>query len=158
MSPGDYQGGQLLLVSEGAADDCAKEPSVATAAAAAAAAAEAPGQGVECTTCRGPRFSWDTVPAFIHTSNKTGPVNSAGLEMMDRFPLVTVEKFQGKCGNSKDASPACDQESQIIEVLRGVKSINANVSAVFCTIVMLSRFVAAARLANPGNHRCCRLQ
>jgi hypothetical protein len=96
------------------------------AASAASAAAPPP-----CATCRGPAFSWDTVPKFIHTSNATGPVNAGALALMARFPMVTVEKFQGACGNEKTSSPACDQEARIIEVLKGVKQINPNVSAIF---------------------------
>ena len=93
--------------------------------------AVAAGGGAPCTTCRGPAFSWETVPKFIHTSNATGPVNAGALALMAKFAMVTVEKFQGACGNEKTSSPACDQEAQIIEVLRGVKQINPNVSAVF---------------------------
>jgi hypothetical protein len=55
---------------------------LAPPAAGAAAAASV------CSTCRGPKFSWDTVPAFIHTSNKTGPVNQGALELMAKFPMV----------------------------------------------------------------------
>jgi hypothetical protein len=51
--------------------------------------------------------------------------------MMAKFPLVTVEKFQGPCGWDANASPACDEETQIVETLRGVKEINPNVSTVF---------------------------
>eukprot|EP01047_Picozoa_sp_COSAG01_P088780 COSAG01_NODE_21056_length_920_cov_1.985384_1_plen_289_part_10 len=60
-----------------------------------------------------------------------GPVNQGALELMAKFPMVTVEKFQGPCGNSKAAAPACDQESQIIAVLKGVKAINPNASCIF---------------------------
>ena len=42
-----------------------------------------------------------------------------------------MEKFQGPCGNSVSASPACDQEEQIIEPLRAVKAIDPNISTVF---------------------------
>ena len=82
-------------------------------------------------TPKGPRFSWDTLPVFFHGSNASGPVNSAGLQMMARFPLVTVEKFQGPCGWGPGASPTCDQEGQIIDVLRRVKDLNPNTSTVF---------------------------
>ena len=80
---------------------------------------------------QGPRFSWDTLPVFFHGSNASGPVNPAALALMARFSIVTVEKFQGPCGWQPDASPKCDQEAQIIAVLKGVKEINPNVSTVF---------------------------
>ena len=51
--------------------------------------------------------------------------------MMARFPLVTVEKFQGPCGWGKDPSPDCNEEGQIATVLKQVKQINPNVSTVF---------------------------
>jgi hypothetical protein len=90
-----------------------------------------------CCCCafarQGPAFTWDTLPIFFHGSNASGPVNPGALALMARFPLVTVEKFQGPCGWRPDASPACDQESQIIDVLKGVKAINPNVSTIFCT-------------------------
>ena len=82
---------------------------------------------------RGPLFSWDHLPTFFHGSNASGPVNADALALMARFPLVTVEKFQGPCGWRPDASPSCDQEAQIIDVLKGVKAINPNVSTIFCT-------------------------
>jgi hypothetical protein len=86
-----------------------------------------------CITRQGPAFTWDTLPIFFHGSNASGPVNPGALALMARVPLVTVEKFQGPCGWHPDASPACDQESQIIDVLKGVKAINPNVSTIFCT-------------------------
>jgi len=80
---------------------------------------------------KGPRFSWKTLPIFFHSSNSSGPVNEASLQLMARFPMVTVEKFQGPCGNSGHASPACNQEQQIVDALKGVKEINPNVSTIF---------------------------
>ena len=105
---------------------------------------------------KGPRFSFDTMPVFFHSSNASGPINEEAIRLMARFPMVvralvhipratpapavsreracraqTVEKFQGPCGNSVSASPACDQEAQIIEPLRAVKAIDPNISTVF---------------------------
>ena len=71
------------------------------------------------------------MPVFIHTSNASGPINAAALQLMAKFPMVTVEKFQGPCGNSKSASPVCDQEKLIVAALKGVKALNPNVSTVF---------------------------
>lgn len=88
---------------------------------------------------QGPAFTWETLPIFFHGSNASGPVNPGALALMARFPLVTVEKFQGPCGWRPDASPACDQESQIIDVLKGVKAINPNVSTIFCMPMQTSR-------------------
>ena len=101
-------------------------------AAAAAVSTSSAAAASPCSTCRGPAFSWDTVPKFIHTSNSTGPVNQDALALMAKFAMVTVEKFQGACGNEKTSSPACDQEAQIIAPLRQVKALNPNVSTIFC--------------------------
>ena len=57
------------------------------------AAAAAP---VAISVPHGPKFSWDTLPVFIHSSNASGPISAAGLATMARFPMVTVEKFQGR--------------------------------------------------------------
>lgn len=54
---------------------------------------------------RPPKFSWDTLPVFIHGSNQTGPINEEAIALMAKFPLVTVEKFQGPCANSHDPLP-----------------------------------------------------
>jgi hypothetical protein len=83
---------------------------------------------------KGPKFSWDTMPSFFHSSNSSGLINQKAIEMMAKFPMVTVEKFQGPCGNSHSPlpSPACDQEAQIIAPLRQVKALNPNVSTIFC--------------------------
>lgn len=45
--------------------------------------------------------------------------------------MVTVEKFQGPCGYSPSASPACRQEDLIVAELKKVKELNPNVSTVF---------------------------
>jgi len=82
-------------------------------------------------TPKGPRFSWETLPIFFHSANKSGPVNDESIKFMAQFPMVTIEKFQGPCGNRGDASPECDQEGQIVDVLRRVKEVNPNVSTIF---------------------------
>lgn len=78
-----------------------------------------------------PRFSWDTIPVFFHSSNSTGPFTDAAIKFMAKYPMVTVEKFQGPCGNAKGASPACHQEALIINELRRIKEVNSNVSTIF---------------------------
>ena len=82
---------------------------------------------------RPPKFSWDTMPVFIHGSNQSGPINAEAIALMGKFPLVTVEKFQGPCANSHDPlpTPACDQETLIIDALKQVKAINPNISTIF---------------------------
>ena len=90
-----------------------------------------PGASSSAYTPRGPRFSWDTIPCFFHSSNSSGPMSSASLALMAKFPMVTIEKFQGACAHRDDASPACKQEEVIVDVLRKVKALNSNVSTIF---------------------------
>ena len=73
------------------------------------------------------------MPVFIHGSNQSGPINAEAIHLMAKFPLVTVEKFQGACANSHDPlpTPACDQEKLIIDALKQVKSVNPNASTIF---------------------------
>ena len=71
-----------------------------------------------------PRFSWDTVPVFYHSCNFSGPYNAQALDIMAKFPMVTVEKGQGVF----DPTDKRFAEDKIVEALRGVKARNANVS------------------------------
>jgi hypothetical protein len=46
---------------------------------------------------------------------------------MAKFPMVTIEKFQGPCGQGKSAAPSCHQEELIVAELKKVKDLNPNV-------------------------------
>ena len=51
-----------------------------------------------CPTCRGPVWSWATVPIFFHSSEPGGPrggFTDLELDTIARFPMVTIEKWQG---------------------------------------------------------------
>ena len=52
-----------------------------------------------CTTCRGPVHSWDHIPLSFHWSSaqtdSTGEFSAEDLETIVKFPLVTIEKWQG---------------------------------------------------------------
>eukprot|EP00038_Savillea_parva_P010202 m.188582 g.188582 ORF g.188582 m.188582 type:complete len:501 (+) comp17487_c0_seq1:41-1543(+) len=80
---------------------------------------------------RAPRFSWDTIPIFIHSSNSSGSVNDDAIALMAKFPLVTIEKFQGTCANSPGVGPQCHQEDAIIDVLKRVRQVNPNATTIF---------------------------
>ena len=101
---------------------------------------------------KGPRFSWETLPIYFHGSNASGPVNPEGLTMMARFPLVTIEKFQGACGwdfqtSGGTTSAACDEEGQIVEVLKQVRPRPGRSAVIFlCASSLLTR----ARYARGG--------
>jgi hypothetical protein len=74
----------------------------------------------------GPRFSWSTVPVFYHSCNFTGPFLPSALDVMAKFPMVTVEKGQGV----DDPNDGRYAEDKIIEALRGVKQRDPNVSTI----------------------------
>lgn len=49
-------------------------------------------------TAMKPMWAWDTVGsmAFTHTCNETGPWSDEALDVLAKFPLVTVERFMGQ--------------------------------------------------------------
>lgn len=61
-----------------------------------------PGHGrqlARCSTCQGPEWSSGTFPAFFRgydpNSTVCGGFTSAALDTIARFPIVTLEKWQG---------------------------------------------------------------
>ena len=70
-----------------------------------------------------PRFSWDTVPVFMHSGNGTGPLSPATATFMARFPLVTMAGFQGP-------KPCC-LEDHIAGFARDVKAANADTRVMY---------------------------
>jgi GH24 family phage-related lysozyme (muramidase) len=52
-----------------------------------------------CSTCRGPVHSWATLPVSFHSSHRhtgpTGAFSQLDIETIRKFPLVTIEKWQG---------------------------------------------------------------
>ena len=62
-----------------------------------------------------PRFSWDTIQPFLHLANASGPFSNEAIAIMARFPMVTIEKFQGPCAaTSTPPSDSCHEEQLII--------------------------------------------
>lgn len=74
-----------------------------------------------------PRFSWSSVPTFYHSCNLSGRFTDEAISFMARFPLVTVEKGQGV----RDPTDRRYAEEKILETLRRVKAVDANVSTIF---------------------------
>eukprot|EP01051_Picozoa_sp_SAG22_P002118 SAG22_NODE_92_length_20892_cov_11.188429_10_plen_507_part_00 len=69
------------------------------AAPCALALAAAPSPPSRCSTCRGPVHSWATLPVSFHSSHShtgpTGAFSELDIETIRKFPLVTIEKWQG---------------------------------------------------------------
>jgi hypothetical protein len=72
-----------------------------------------------------PRFSWDTVPVFYHSCNYSGPYSDAALQVVAKFPMVTIEKGQ----QVFDGAPFA--EDAIVGTLKRVKALNPNISTIF---------------------------
>ena len=52
----------------------------------------------QCKTCKTPDWAWDTVGhmAFTHTCNMSGPWSGEALDVLTKFPLVNIERFQAQ--------------------------------------------------------------
>ena len=84
------------------------------------------------------RFSWDTVPVFLHSDNVTGPFTDEAIEFIaKRFAMVTIEKYQGPNagGENKVWRPEpgvveCCEEDRIVANLRRMKQVNKNLTTI----------------------------
>lgn len=95
-----------------------------------------------CTTCRFPEHSWDTIPASIHTAlEATGPdgtFNEADLETLRKAPLITLEKWQGD--DATDASGKrvfLWEEDAWINTAKQIKAVNPNAAVIVWMDTML---------------------
>ncbi|XP_065830203.1 uncharacterized protein [Oscarella lobularis] len=80
---------------------------------------------VSAVAAKMPIFSWDTVPVYSHLCNKTGPFNDAAIQVLARFPLVTIEK--GQEANVSD----CCAEDKILAAAKQIKAVNSSVQVIF---------------------------
>ena len=69
-----------------------------------------------------PRFSWDTVPTFMHSGNGSGPLSKRTAQFMSRFPIVTMAGFHGT---------GCCNEDHIVEYATSVKDANASARVLY---------------------------
>lgn len=95
-----------------------------------------------CTTCRWPQHSWRNVPASVHTSRTdTGPdgtFTAADVADLAKFPLITMEKWQGT--DAVDASGKrvfIWEEDAWINSARQIKAAAPNASVVAWMDTML---------------------
>ena len=78
--------------------------------------------GPPCATCKGPVWSWDTPPVFFHGSDTAGGegdggFTSAQLDVISRFPMATMEKWQGS-----DVTPTIFEEDAWVVGARQIKA------------------------------------
>jgi hypothetical protein len=81
-----------------------------------------------CRTCRGPVWSWDVFPAFFHGSDKGGPgggFTAAALDTIARFPMATLEKWQGSA-----VAPFMYEEEAWVVAARQIKARSPNTTVV----------------------------
>lgn len=81
-----------------------------------------------CKTCKGPTWSWDTFPAFFHSADVGGPgggFTEAALKTMTKFPMVTMEKWQGAT-----VKPYMYEEEAWLVGAKQIKAINPNITIV----------------------------
>lgn len=89
----------------------------------------------DCSTCRWPIHSWATIPASVHTSRTdTGPdggFTQADLADLAKFPLVTIEKWQGQDAvNGEGERVFLWEEDAWAASIKQIKAVNPNISVV----------------------------
>ena len=62
-----------------------------------------------------PQFSWDTLPVFFHSSNTSGPYSADAIRVIAKYPMVTIEKWQGF------DVPNVDDEDQMVLAMKAIK-------------------------------------
>ena len=72
-----------------------------------------------------PRFSWDTLPVFFHSSNSSGQYNDDALKTIARYSMVTIEKWMGL--DVKNV----DDEHEMAVTMKAIKALNSSVSTYF---------------------------
>ena len=82
-----------------------------------------------CTTCRGPQWTWDEFPAFFHGSDPNGTAGGgftqAALATIARFPIVTLEKWQGA-----SITPYTWEEDAFVVAARQIKALSPHTAVV----------------------------
>lgn len=109
---------------------------VVSAAAALVWASRGAPPGRVCTSCKAPRHSWDTIPVSFHSAaTTTGPDgrwSAADLEIISKFPLVTIEKWQGSSARdpATNAPVFLWEEDAWVAAAKQIKDASPNTSVV----------------------------
>ena len=80
---------------------------------------------VQFSSAKLPEFSWDALPVFFHSSNTSGLYSQQALQIIAKFQMVTIEKWQSF--DVKDI----DDEDDMVAVMKAVKKVNPNVATYF---------------------------
>lgn len=90
-----------------------------------------------------PRFSWDTVPVFMHSGNHTpSGLSPATARFMSRFPLVTMAGFHG-------AHDPGGNEAAITPFAHAVKANNRSVRVLYYQNALIN--FPQTRLGSPNS-------
>ena len=97
-----------------------------------------------CQTCKGPAHSWATVPVSFHGSRLNTDHGASGLELsaadlaaIARFPLITLEKWQGVNASRTGVPLFAWEEDAWIVAARQIKRANPAASVVVWMDTML---------------------
>ena len=72
-----------------------------------------------------PQFSWDTLPVFFHSSNTSGPYSADAIRVIAKYPMVTIEKWQGYDVKN------IDDEDEMVLAMKAIKQANPKVATYF---------------------------
>eukprot|EP01046_Picozoa_sp_COSAG06_P057103 COSAG06_NODE_11022_length_1580_cov_3.465226_1_plen_326_part_10 len=84
-----------------------------------------------CRSCKGPIWTWDVFPAFFHSADSGSPSNNGGgfteaaLETIAKFPMVTMEKWQGSA-----VVPYMYEEDAWVVAAKQIKQLNPNITVI----------------------------
>ena len=95
----------------------------------------AAGSAVQCTTCIHPAHSWATMPVSFHSardaSNALGEFNEADMAIIAKFPLVTIEKWQGSLAtDAANRSVFLWEEDAMVNAARAIKKASPKTSVI----------------------------
>ena len=103
---------------------------------------QAMASNVQCKTCIHPRHSWDTIPVSFHSardkSNDLGEFTQADMEIITKFPLVTIEKWQGWLAeDSANRSVFLWEQEAMVNAARQIKKASPQTSVIVWFDTML---------------------
>ena len=80
----------------------------------------------QCKTCVHPKHSWTTLPVSFHSardaSNALGEFTESDLVIIAKFPLVTIEKWQGSLAmDASNRSVFLWEEDAMVNAARAIK-------------------------------------
>lgn len=96
----------------------------------------------QCETCVHPEHSWDTIPVSFHSArdatNSLGEFTEADMEVIAKFPLVTIEKWQGSLAKDEfNRSVFLWEEEAMVNAARAIKKTSPKTSVIVWFDTML---------------------